>query len=590
MRNGRAGWMAKLIPGLVAVIALLAAARWFDLHPVTLPGVPEEKSIDGIPELRRSTPPRDVVVVVGPIAPASSFSALDLSFGLVQMLEAEFGSIRVVGPEFLDLSAPSPRAIVVTASARAHVDGDAMRAFAAAGNVVVFDGDGPGDRARELPPYAVETVGRGRIVRFEASVARRFTTQVQGEPEDDFSIVQRFGDYSDILEPDDLVRDAALRANEDPFADRMAHAFAALLDPPEAWPIPRLMWFPPGSNGIWLSTHDEDFRAGKRCAEIAALNQELGIDGTFFVIPVPRIADDWVEGHDHVADIEKMGDAIGLHWNQYPMVGRGIGPIEPFLTVQSCDDQIGRLRDVLARATRGVNEVPWLDAVGRARTNRNHYLIVRPRWAEHFRVLAANGIQLDTTYGSNKGRGYLFGTARPYRALEENGWPLPIFELPFVNQEDWGGADAAYFDRLFRANGELHHGALVTLFHPHLVLETEAGLALYRSIAAVAKQSGHVSWTMDRMLGFWRERLAVRMTSQSTESRLTVNLALGQTDRETGRAQAFAVGLPLPGPVRVRVDGVEVEPRTLTVGDQRFVVVDLDGSNPLPVIEFSRGD
>ncbi|MCC7170741.1 MAG: hypothetical protein IT459_09850, partial [Planctomycetes bacterium] len=456
--------------------------------------------------------------------------------------------------------------------------------------VVVFDGDGPGDGGRTLPPYSVEAAGSGRIVRFVASVARRFTTQVQGEPEDDFSIVPRFGDYPDILEPDDLVRDAALRANEDPFADRMAHDFAALLDPPEGWPIPRLMWFPPGSNGIWLSTHDEDFRAGKRCAEIAALNQELGVDGTFFVIPVPRIANDWVEGHDYVADIEALGDAIGLHWNQYPMVGRGIGPIEPFLTEQSCDAQIGRLRDVLARSARDANEVPWLDAIGRARTNRNHYLIVRPHWAEHFRVLAANGIQLDTTYGSNKGRGYLFGTARPYRALAENGLPLPIFELPFVNQEDWGGADAAYFDRLFRANGGIHHGSLVTLFHPHLELETEAGLALYRSIAAVAKQSGHVSWTMDEMLGFWRGRLELGMTSRPTESRLAVTLDLGATNSEANGAQAFAVGLPMPGPVQVRVDGVATEPRTLTVGSQTFVVVDLDGSNPRPVIEFSRGD
>lgn len=589
MRIGRAGWSAKLIPCLVAVIALLAAARWFDLHPVTLPGVPEEKSVDGTWPCPPIAATADVAVVVGDVPAADRFSALDLSFGLVQLLEAEIGPVRVVPPDALDLVAEPPRAVVVTSSARDRVDSDALRTYASAGHVVVVDGSGAPGRVRTLPPSTSETVGTGRIVTFDVSVGRLYATMVQGEPEDDFSIVPRFGDYPDILEPDDLVRDAALRSNEDPFADRLAHDFAALLDPPADWPIPRVMWFPPGSNGIWLSTHDEDFRAGKRCAEIAALNQELGVDGTFFVIPVPRIANDWVEGHDHVADIEKLGDAIGLHWNQYPMVGRGIGPIEPFQTVQSCDDQIGRLREVLTRASRPANEVPWLDAIGRARTNRNHYLIVRPRWSEHFRVLAANGIQLDTTYGSNKGRGYLFGTARPYRALAETGRPLPIFELPFVNQEDWGGADAAYFDRLFRANGAQEHGALVTLFHPHLVLETEAGRGLYRSIAAVAKETGHASWTMDEMLGFWRGRLELGITSKVTASGLTVTLDLGPTS-DAGLAQAFAIGLPSERPTTVRVDGVAANPRTLTVGSRTFVVVDLDGSNPRPVIEFSRGD
>jgi hypothetical protein len=589
VRNGRASWLAKLIPCALVVIGLLGAARWFDLHPVSLSGAPQENTVDGYASALRVPSRADVVVVVGEIPAASTFARLDLSYGLVQLLQAELGPVRVTTLAALDANLATARALVVTASARRDVPQSTLRTFAAAGRVVVVDGDGDTLGERTLPRWSSETVGRGRIVTFDSSVARRFSTLVQGQPEDDFALVQRSGDYPDILEPDDLVRDPALRSNEDPFADRLAHDFVALLDPPDGWPIPRVLWFPPGSNGVWLSTHDEDFRAGKRCAQIAAQNQELGIDGTFFVIPVPRVADDWVVGHDFVADIERRGGAIGLHWNQYPMVGRGLGPIEPLEYVQSCTEQAERLRGVLDASARISPEVPWATANGKARTNRNHYLILRPRWSEHFRVLAANGIELDTTYGSNKGRGYLFGTARPYQALAENGLPLPIFELPFINQEDWGGADAAYFDRLFRANGTLHHGALVTLFHPHLVLETEAGRALYRSIAAVARATGHVSWTMDRMLGFWRGRLELGLTSSPTDAGLTVTLDLGNTS-EAGRAQPFAIGLPSPTAMQVRVDGVPMNPRTLTVGTTRYVVVDLDGANPRPVIEFSRGD
>lgn len=437
------------------------------------------------------------------------------------------------------------------------------------------DRSGALDQVIDAGLFAVASRGPGRVVIARTCIAALFAGMLQGVPEADLSLRERFGDYPDILEPDDLVLDPRLRQNETPFADLLAHAVAALLDPPveSAPPLPRLMWYPAGSNGVFLMTHDEDFQGGDNALRMLEWDRRLGLSGTVFAISHPRMAEDWIVTHDFVADLLKQGGSVGLHWNQYPMP-RGIGPIEPVTYRMSCASQLERLTALSP-------------ALSEVRTNRNHYLILQSGWARTFRILAAQGILLDSTFGANKGKGYLFGTSRPYRILDENGLPLPLRELPFVNQEDWGGADADFFRRLLEQNGSSHKGAIVSLFHPHLVVQEDDGAWLFEQAAAAALASGHVAWNFDQMLDFWLARDRARIHSRvdpADPDRLEIELHCGRSD--------FLLGLPLledRAVSRCTLDGAPREVEFTNIAGRPFAAIALpQGSHRLSVWFESR--
>ena len=71
--------------------------------------------------------------------------------------------------------------------------------------------------------------------------------------------------------------------------------------------------------------------------------------------------------------------------------------------------------------------------------------------------------------------------------LDTDGLPLPIRELPFVHQEDWGGEDAGFFETLFRESHERHHEAIVSLIHPHLEVRKAGGRAVWQAVLAQAR-------------------------------------------------------------------------------------------------------
>ncbi|MBI4880151.1 MAG: hypothetical protein HY812_10910, partial [Planctomycetes bacterium] len=184
---------------------------------------------------------------------------------------------------------------------------------------------------------------------------------------------------------------------------------------------------------------------------------------------------------------------------------------------------------------------------------------------------AAQGIRLDSTFAANKGRGYLFGTARPYRILDENGLPLPLRELPFVNQEDWGGADQAFFTRLLERNAERHRGAIVSLFHPHLVVQTEAGAALFEHSARTALATGHQPMNFRDLLAFWdaRDRAVIRSAAAGAD--LSVEIAVERAD--------FVLGFPVAAdgeiPVEAFLDGQSAPLGQARVGGLDYALVSL---------------
>lgn len=546
--------------GILAVlgVAALFALRYFDLHPIDCFGEPEDAQIHG--RLPDGGGRRDLVVWIDSesirqSAQAKKFSALDLSCAWFSLLEGRMGRVGTFDGVTIDALA-APRAVIVTSSIADRVGPERVDAWLRAGATVLVDAHadgsvaapwleaariaprGPVDsHAPDLAPllheslatewsalrfcapptwirYAatddatspvtrdrdaiafVRAVGRGKLVVAAVPLARWWCRLSQGQPEDDFSIASRFGDYEDILEPDDLALDAAQRECEVPFSDHLAEAFVALLDPPE-FPLPRLAWYPRDSRGVYLLTHDEDLRGGAEMVALAEQDRRLGIRGTHFVIGHPRLVEDWQASHAEA--IATAGGALTVHWNRMP-TPHGLRKIEPIQWVATLEDQKAWLAPLPI-------ELGW---------NRNHFLIVGRSWTESSRILAASGVRFDSTFAANKGRGYLFGSALPRWVIDENGFPLPIREVAFHNQENWGGADEAFFERLFARNAAENRGAIVSIFHPPKVLREPTPPALIERAAKAALASGHASLTAPEYGRFVDDRWNLEFGSERT--------------------------------------------------------------------------
>lgn len=571
-----------------------AVLRYLDVNPITSRELPSEIEIRGaLPTVTRNSAVTLLIddEAIAASAKSRSFQALDLSFGWLSPLEAEFGPVaieRVSSP-----GAAHAGAWVVTCSAVRRGLARAQDVLRDGGTVLVELGGLPSEETapwlelaklhsdaasasvelrHALPPGVLRsqdqvafesgpaprptgalslaptdpstialgegdrsfffrtTVGNGTLIVVAFDVGRWFATMLQGRPtKDDFTVTETHGDYPDRIEPDDLIEDPRLRENELPFADLAAHAIASLLDAPGRTPLPRILWWPKDSRGTFLMTHDEDLRGGKAMLDLAHRDQARGIRGTHFVVGHPRILEsaiDWPRSAEFARRIALADGALTVHWNQLP-TPHGALRIEPIQWVATLEEQLAWLASAL----------PSDEGFDRT-INRNHFLMLRPHWSSTYRILAAQGVVLDSTLAANKGRGFLFGTARPYRLLDDNGLPLPIRELPFQAQEDWGGADASFFERLFRRNAESDHGALVTIFHPPNVLKTPTPEELIDRVRALSTETGHRSWTMPQFLEFCERRIAADLEiREMTASRLRFRISVASDDA--------CIGLPL---------------------------------------------
>ncbi|MFO0984328.1 MAG: hypothetical protein U1E76_21825 [Planctomycetota bacterium] len=547
-----------------------------------------------------------------------SFARSDFSAAWLNLVHQEVGAAAICDVADLERGLELPRRLViVTWSANRKLDGDQRRRLeelARAGAHVVFEGSasargeptmvadlagahatpeltelerqamarirsnvalfGKGGELHELPRAWLETPqgerrvlidasskgGAGQLITLWFDVGRILVANQQGVPcRDDFSVHERHGDYPGIIEPDDLVEDPRLRDNSIPHVDIFEHWLFRLIAPPS---LPVIGRAPAGARGTFAMTHDEDFRGDRECAEIVAAVQAAGAPSTVLIIPHPRLTDLW-----RPASVQALADGgadIGLHWNQLPMP-LGWGKFEPISKVFSIGAQKAMLAPFLAR--------PLV-------ANRNHYLIWTSEYARAFRLMAAQGIGIDSTYGANKGRGYLFGTGSPFLAIDSNGLPLPILEVPFLNQETWGHADFAFFQAVLHDNAERHHGSYVAIFHPHLDfkkgdVEGRTGARFLADVIALARREGHRCVTLSELDAFERARWACRVVSHESVAELVADVDSPRAD--------LALYLPVAErrPLATCIcNGAAVPAEPVMIGSQRYLAVPLgEGHN-----------
>lgn len=415
-----------------------------------------------------------------------------------------------------------------------------------------------------LPALWQRPYGKGAVLTLAFPLSTVLVSLQQGVPTgDDFTVGKRHGRYAFVREPQDLLAHPSLQTATLPFADLLERAVSLTAD----LSTPRARWWhlPHGAPGAFLMTHDGDFSKASEAEDLLRVESRAGVASTHFLIADPRMRERWPR--QSVQRFRRAGVDLQFHWNRFPMAF-GVGPVEPFLRVFSAASQVSILRRVVGET---------------ARASRIHYLDLGPTWTGAFRALAAAGMRLDSTYGPNRGgRGYLMGTGLPFPILDTDGTLLPIRELPFVHQENWGGEDAAFFETLFRASRERHHEAIVSLLHPHLVVREPAGRELWQAVLAQARAHDHVPITMSGMLQFLEARAGASLTSRLQGRSLHVEAMAPATGLAVA-APAAPIGLRFRS---AEIDGRPAVPIELSLEGRPWLVLPLRAGKHVVVIHY----
>jgi hypothetical protein len=361
----------------------------------------------------------------------------------------------------------------------------------------------------------------------------------QGVPAEDLRVENRFpGRHRDLLQTSDLVVAEEFLDTSDPAADRLERLLGIVLD--ETFPRPRLWYHPDAATGVFVMTHDDE-AFGDRSRWMTEFESRIGARSTMLLQRGKALT------RDGVAAMCGDGAEIGLHWNRLRRAGADYRStiwlgVEWVRRRTSLAEQTAWLRSTLPEGT----------AIRSART---HFLVWGPDYASGFRALAAEGFVADSSYGVDFGeRGYLFGTGRPFQALDVNGLPLPIWEIPHLMSEDLA-ADRAWLDRVLEQSAASEHQVVNVLFHP-IDMDWRPSVGLYelwRSSYELARRHGHAILTMEELTDFWRRRSAGRVELRRTPGGFRVRAEVVGPDHAVALPATWEGASLVPGAPAVRV-------------------------------------
>ncbi len=417
------------------------------------------------------------------------------------------------------------------------------------------------------PAIVARRLGKGVVISTTFDLGRLLVVLQQGIPGTDYRVQKRWGFYKHVLETHDLVWDEAYLRSTIPAADILERAVLASVRCHR--PLPVWWAFPDEAMGLLLMTHDEDEYGSSQCQLLLDHEKAIGAESTYFLMTGRRAADGWPP--EAVQRFSREGADLALHWNRLPAV-TGLWKAEPFSRVFSLADQIESYRKVLGDG--GIGPAPLL--------NRNHYLMWaspadfhsgRTHYTRTFRIMHRHGIVMDSSYGPNReGRGYLFGTGRPFYPMDVDGKRIPVHEMPFVSQENWGGENEAWFQKLFSESRDLYHSALCCIFHPHIIVREEEGNRLWKSVYRMAARHGHSALTFRDYYNFLEAR-------RSSPMRSTPLPGGGIRIEATARTDGLSVAVQRDASRNAELDGTPVK---------RTISLSLDGQ-PLTLIPVPRG-
>ena len=388
--------------------------------------------------------------------------------------------------------------------------------------------------------YFIRGTGTGRVITLAFDFGAQIQAMQQGLPAGPgFTVRERCGLVPGIPEAQDLVQDVRFLHNDIPYMDIMEDWLFSLISDNSY--IASLWRFPYDKDGLMLITHDEEAKGNQAFTRLFKEDKELGINPGVFIVD-HNLSKNWPQG--------TLPACIGIHWDR-------------FWPYSSLATQLEDFRK------NGISP----------RLNRTHFLLWGNDYAAPFRKLAAQNIELDMTYGPNRGKGYLFGTGLPFRALDSNGFELGVRELPFEAQENWAGADITFWEKLLDESKANYHQSLSILLHPHRFAATEKGRLFLKELAGLAKKNNHGLTDPKTYLDFIEARSASRLKTAVQGDMITVEAA----------SQASDLALRLPGNAEdIRVNSEQAVTRPVNLNGRRQTLVKLNAGANTVTFRLSR--
>ncbi|MBI3985749.1 MAG: hypothetical protein HY343_02425 [Lentisphaerae bacterium] len=369
------------------------------------------------------------------------------------------------------------------------------------------------------PAVALHRQGRGRAVLFAFDLAActvlfhqgyRFQSSVGSNPDPN-------GDGA--FKPDDLFyksRDERLKMapQADLYADWLAALIRELLGP--KLPVPRLWHFPNAAPAVAFLDGDSDGMTPAAMEKIFRAVERGGGKYTLYVMrndfktlaPARRRAL-CARGHD-----------IGIH----PYAGR-----KPSLAAM---DRV--LTEDMASFRKRYRYQPVAE--------RGHS-VVWVGWTEHAKFLLKQGLRLDTSFfmGAMYQYGYISGTGRPFRFMDEQGRIIDVYEQPSLTIEDGLLTDKCLMPamdvpgairlsrRFIDDAADAYHTVYHPCFHPgYIVMPHPNSTPWIKAVVAHARRRKLPFVNAREWVAFNDARRSVRMRIQPqvrSQGRFTLNVS-----------------------------------------------------------------
>ncbi|MDO5296124.1 MAG: hypothetical protein Q4F00_05685 [bacterium] len=394
---------------------------------------------------------------------------------------------------------------------------------------------------RDQPALWQRPCGRGWIVTMAFDWGMHLQAMQQGAPSQGWRVREINGAIPALVESQDLALSRDMMNNDFPFADMLEDWLAGYLDAAlQLWP--RWWRFPYAYDGVLALTHNEVSWDKCSARELSRLEDAGRLPYTVF-------------------SAERSASEPGLSIRQAGVNSSGDKASQRFASHIARGLLWKRFRPYISLRQQAAAAVP---ADLPAQFSRIYNLEWGKYYAKPFRYMAAAGIGLDSSYGPNCGRGYFFGTGLPFQALDRNGWPLGVWEWPFVCRADLNKEHVAYIEELLKQSAISYHQALVPLWQTHIT-SADSGSANYlRLLASAAAQRRHWLVNFDDYWQFRKNLSRALLQSRLNDGMLEAELS----------APADGMAILLHGAsCAVKINGHPAVMRPLRYNGERYWLV-----------------
>jgi hypothetical protein len=364
------------------------------------------------------------------------------------------------------------------------------------------------------------TLGAGNVVILAFDFSRTVLTLLQGreigqDEKDDFGI-QRI-DFGRTVD-----RNMRFTAQ----VDGLRRMLVGIIEAYVNLPLPKIWYFPHGHRGGLIFTHDSDGAKGDEVERVHAYNNQRGLKPTTFMKVVDGNPKSWRR-------LLEKGFDLQLH----PVISLRLPKVVNSLSWPFGNRIPASIRNFLFSLQKKIIEV----VAGKKIIGMRTHGLAWPNMTAYLLGMARSGIAYDSTFGSNRYFGYMYGTGLPYylripgsmESLDIVEFPLHIMDSVFIQGFglEWREGEALSRISQFISQAIEENHSLITLnFHYFFMLNKERrtnNFELYQKIVDHAVNNDLFIANMTDFNVFWRKRNKLRMTGprwDNSERKLSFEL------------------------------------------------------------------